>query len=133
MDQTLENRIRERAYEMWTAHGCVHGKRSSTGLRLKGNSWRHRWQFSPANQIRRRIHGRPHVRRPPERSRGLADAADVTVNPRSARKAATTLANWSAIRLLKNLITGIVRVAIRNLPPSLHDSHRPPPNVFGSR
>ena len=26
MDQTLENRIRERAYEMWTAHGCVHGQ-----------------------------------------------------------------------------------------------------------
>jgi hypothetical protein len=25
MDQSLENRIRERAYEMWTAHGCVHG------------------------------------------------------------------------------------------------------------
>ncbi|TMJ81537.1 MAG: DUF2934 domain-containing protein, partial [Alphaproteobacteria bacterium] len=26
MDQTLENRIRERPYEMWTAHGCVHGQ-----------------------------------------------------------------------------------------------------------
>jgi hypothetical protein len=26
MDQSLENRIRERAYEMWTAHGCVHGQ-----------------------------------------------------------------------------------------------------------
>jgi hypothetical protein len=26
MDRTLENRIRERAYEMWTAHGCVHGQ-----------------------------------------------------------------------------------------------------------
>ena len=26
MDQSVENRIRERAYEMWTAHGCVHGK-----------------------------------------------------------------------------------------------------------
>ena len=24
MDQSLENRIRERAYEMWTAHGRVH-------------------------------------------------------------------------------------------------------------
>jgi Protein of unknown function (DUF2934) len=24
MDQNLENRIRERAYEIWTAHGCVH-------------------------------------------------------------------------------------------------------------
>jgi hypothetical protein len=26
MDQTLENRIRERAYEIWTAHGCVDGE-----------------------------------------------------------------------------------------------------------
>ena len=26
MDQSVENRIRERAYEIWTAHGCVHGQ-----------------------------------------------------------------------------------------------------------
>ena len=26
MDQRLENRIRERAYEIWAAHGCVHGQ-----------------------------------------------------------------------------------------------------------
>jgi hypothetical protein len=26
MDQSLENRIRERAYAIWTAHGCVHGQ-----------------------------------------------------------------------------------------------------------
>jgi DUF2934 family protein len=26
MDQSLESRIRERAYEIWTAHGCVHGQ-----------------------------------------------------------------------------------------------------------
>jgi Protein of unknown function (DUF2934) len=26
MDNSLEHRIRERAYEMWTAHGCVHGQ-----------------------------------------------------------------------------------------------------------
>jgi Protein of unknown function (DUF2934) len=26
MDQSLENRIRERAHEMWTAHGRVHGQ-----------------------------------------------------------------------------------------------------------
>jgi hypothetical protein len=26
MDQSLENRIRERAYEIWTAHGCMHGQ-----------------------------------------------------------------------------------------------------------
>jgi hypothetical protein len=26
MDQSLENRIRERAYEMWTAQGGVHGQ-----------------------------------------------------------------------------------------------------------
>jgi hypothetical protein len=26
MDRSLENRIRERAYDMWIAHGCVHGQ-----------------------------------------------------------------------------------------------------------
>jgi hypothetical protein len=26
MDQNLENRIRERAYEIWTAHGCINGQ-----------------------------------------------------------------------------------------------------------
>jgi hypothetical protein len=26
MDKSLENRIRERAYEMWTAQGCMHGQ-----------------------------------------------------------------------------------------------------------
>ena len=26
MDQSLQNRIRQRAYEIWTAHGCVHGQ-----------------------------------------------------------------------------------------------------------
>ena len=26
MDQNLENRIRERAYEIWTAHGFIHGQ-----------------------------------------------------------------------------------------------------------
>ena len=26
MDQSLENRIREHAYEIWTAHGCMHGQ-----------------------------------------------------------------------------------------------------------
>ena len=49
----------------WTA------KPSSTGLRPNGKCWQHRRRSSPANQIRTRSHGRPHVRRPPERSRGL--------------------------------------------------------------
>jgi Protein of unknown function (DUF2934) len=26
MNQSLEDRIRERAYEIWTAHGCVDGQ-----------------------------------------------------------------------------------------------------------
>jgi Protein of unknown function (DUF2934) len=26
MDHSLEDRIRERAYEMWTAHGCLDGQ-----------------------------------------------------------------------------------------------------------
>jgi hypothetical protein len=38
MDQSLENGIRERAYEIWTAHGCVHGKPISIGLQPSGKS-----------------------------------------------------------------------------------------------
>jgi Protein of unknown function (DUF2934) len=26
MDHNLEHRIRERAYEIWTAHGCINGQ-----------------------------------------------------------------------------------------------------------
>ena len=26
MNQSLENQIRERAYEIWTAQGCMHGQ-----------------------------------------------------------------------------------------------------------
>jgi hypothetical protein len=26
MDRSLENRIRERAYQIWTAHGCIDGQ-----------------------------------------------------------------------------------------------------------
>jgi hypothetical protein len=35
MDQSLENRIRERAYEIWTAHGCVHGQADQHWLRAE--------------------------------------------------------------------------------------------------
>jgi hypothetical protein len=48
-------------------------KPSSTGLRPKGKCWRHRRSSSPANQLQRRSHGSPQVRRPPEHSRGLAE------------------------------------------------------------
>jgi len=37
MDQSLEDRIRERAYEIWTAHGRAHGQAISIGLRPSGN------------------------------------------------------------------------------------------------
>jgi Protein of unknown function (DUF2934) len=36
MDQSLENRIRERAYEIWTAHGCVHGEAAQHWLVAEG-------------------------------------------------------------------------------------------------
>jgi hypothetical protein len=49
-------------------------KPSSTGSQPNGKCWRHRRPSSPANQIRRRSHGPPDVRRPPERSRGPVDA-----------------------------------------------------------
>jgi hypothetical protein len=32
MDQNLENLIRERAYEIWTSHGCVHGQANQLWL-----------------------------------------------------------------------------------------------------
>jgi hypothetical protein len=35
MDQSLEKRIRERAYEIWTAHGCVHGQAVQHWLRAE--------------------------------------------------------------------------------------------------
>jgi hypothetical protein len=76
MEQSVENRIRERAYEMWTAHGCVHGQAEQHWLAAErevlGTT------TAVLAQIRRRTHGRPHVRRPPERSRWLADAGDLT-------------------------------------------------------
>jgi hypothetical protein len=53
----------------WTA------KPSSTGLRPNEKCWRPRRPSLPANRIPTRSHGRQHVRKPPERSRGPADAA----------------------------------------------------------
>jgi len=66
-------------------------KPSSTGLRPNGKCWRHRRPYSPANQVRRRSHGRPHVRRPPERSRGPADAAHHIRDARACSAAISTL------------------------------------------
>jgi hypothetical protein len=67
-----------RTWKIAFAHMAAYtAKPSSIGLRPNGKCWRHRRPSWPANQIRRRSHGRPHVRRPPpERSRGPADAAD---------------------------------------------------------
>jgi hypothetical protein len=72
MDHGLENRIRERAYEIWAAHGYVHGQLISIGLRPSGKSWRHRRPRSPANPFRKRCAGRLHVRKPPRALRGPA-------------------------------------------------------------
>jgi hypothetical protein len=36
MDQSLENRIRERAYEIWVAHDCVHGQADQHWLTAEG-------------------------------------------------------------------------------------------------
>ena len=66
-------------------------KPSSTGLRPNGKCWRHRRPCSPANQIRRRSHGHPHVRRPRERSRGPADAAHHIRDARACSAAISTL------------------------------------------
>jgi hypothetical protein len=92
-------------------------KPSSTGLRPNGNYWRHRRQSSPANQIRRSAHGCPHVRRPPERSPGLADAADLTRDARPCSAAISTTGRLrsrtrQAIGLMRNPTSRIARVAI---------------------
>jgi hypothetical protein len=75
MDQSLENRIRERAYEIWTADGCVHGQADQHWLAAE-------WEIlaastptlarEPAPKKKRRS---PAVRRLPERSRWPANAA----------------------------------------------------------
>ena len=38
MDQSIENRIRERAYEIWTAQGVCTAKPISIGLQPSGKS-----------------------------------------------------------------------------------------------
>jgi hypothetical protein len=41
MDQSLENRIRERAYEIWAAHGYVHGQAAQHPRSLSLPVWTH--------------------------------------------------------------------------------------------
>ena len=64
MDHSLENRIRERAYEIGPHMAMCTAKPISIGLRPSGKSWRHRRPRSPANPPRKRCAGRLHVRKP---------------------------------------------------------------------
>jgi hypothetical protein len=51
----------------------------SIGLRPSGKSWRHRRQRSPANPLRKKSAGCLHVRRPPRRLCGPADAVHAPI------------------------------------------------------
>jgi hypothetical protein len=62
-------------------------KPSSIGLRPNGKCWRHRRPPSPADRPRKRSAHRLHIRRPPERSRGPADATPTTRSTLSSERA----------------------------------------------
>ena len=78
MDQSLENRIRERAYEIWAAHGYVHGQADQHWLAAEREILRHRRSRSSANPPRKRSDGRLHDRRPPRPSQWPANLAHHT-------------------------------------------------------
>ena len=87
MDHSLENRIRERAYEIWAAHGYVHGQADQHWLAAEREILAASTATLARQPPRKRSAGRLHVRRPPERSRWQANAARHTGDA-SARSAA---------------------------------------------
>jgi len=83
MDQSLENRIRERAYEIWTAHGCVHGQADQHWLAAE------REILAASTPALAREPAA--TRRLPERSRWPANAAHHTRNASACSVAIRTL------------------------------------------
>jgi Protein of unknown function (DUF2934) len=99
MDQSVENRIRERAYEMWTAHGCVHGQAEQHWLAAE------REVLATSTAV---LAGKPNPKKKPRSSAGsktpknardgwltpgISPEMPAPVRRRSSRKAATTLAD----------------------------------------
>ena len=83
MNQSLKNRISERAYEIWAAHGRADGQADQHWLAAEREVLRHRRRRSPENPHRKRKNPlrrarsgeRRHVRRPSTSSPRQADAA----------------------------------------------------------
>jgi hypothetical protein len=69
MDQCLENRIRERAYEMWTAHGCVHGQAEQHWLAAE------REVLATSTAV---LAGKPNPKKKPRSSAGSKTARTLT-------------------------------------------------------
>jgi hypothetical protein len=78
MDQSLENRIRERAYEIWIAQGCVHGQADQHWLAAEREILAASTAALASKSAQKRSAGRLHVRRSRERSRWPANAAHRT-------------------------------------------------------
>jgi hypothetical protein len=75
MDQSLENRIRERAYEIWAAHGYVHGQADQHWLAAEREILAASTVALVREPARKRSDGRLHVRRPPRPSQWPANPA----------------------------------------------------------
>jgi hypothetical protein len=65
MDQSLENRIRQRAYEIWTTHGCVDGHADQHWLAAE----REILAAATAELVRDRPLQQKKKRRPPARAK----------------------------------------------------------------
>jgi hypothetical protein len=91
MDQSLENRIRERAYEIWTAHGRMHGQAEKHWLAAEREVLATSTAVLAGKTNPKKKPRPSHVRIPPKRSRGPADAAHHIRDARACSAAISTL------------------------------------------
>jgi hypothetical protein len=77
MNDNLENRIRERAYEIWTAHGCVEGQADHHWLTAEQEILAAPPAPTPA--ARKRV--APKKRRPPARAKKPVALKPVALKP----------------------------------------------------
>jgi hypothetical protein len=62
MDHSLEERIRERAYEIWTAHGCVDGQADQHWLAAERKILAKATTALAGNSVRQKKKRRPPAR-----------------------------------------------------------------------
>jgi Protein of unknown function (DUF2934) len=67
MDQSLEDRIRERAYEIWTTHGCVDGQADQQWLAAEREILRRATNVPVGNSVPQQKQKKS--RRPPARAK----------------------------------------------------------------